>query len=147
MSEVSAPRRRRWLIAGLVLSLVLNAFFIGVTATDLLRPHRASGPLRFELRWLEDKLPADGFAKVEAAVGAIRPAVVAHVERLKQMRQSLGVLAAAPQPDRAAIDARLAEIRAELNQMNSEGQVAAMDALLALPPDMRAKLANGSSGQ
>jgi uncharacterized membrane protein len=144
-----AHRRRRWPMAALVLSLAVNAFFIGATATDFLRFRGISdgeGPraLRFELRWLEGQLPRAGFEQVEAAAGAIRPNAEAHIEKLKQLRQGLGELVAAPTPDRAAIDARLAEIRAELQAMQTEVQKAVVDSLLTLPPEMRAKLAEAS---
>jgi uncharacterized membrane protein len=142
---IAAGWRRRWLLYGLVLSLALNAFFIGAAATDLLRPHHKGGPLRYELKWLQGKLPADGLAKVHAALDAISPKVEQHVARLNELRLALGALAAQPQPDRAAIDQRLAEIRAELNTMVTEGQVAATDALLALPPETRAKLADSGA--
>src|SRR5258706_13614012 len=99
-------RRRHWPRVALVLSLALNAFFIGATATDLLRFHTPSDDglraLRFELRWLQGQLPRAGFEQVEAAAGAIRPDAEAHIEKLRQLRQGLGDLVAAPTPDRAA---------------------------------------------
>jgi hypothetical protein len=133
--------RRSWLVYGLLASLVVNAFLIGLAATEFFRPQHVGGPLRFELRWLEAKLPADAFARIKAAVDAIGPKVEAHIDRMKDMRVAVGALAAAPQPDRAAIDAKLAEIRAELGTMTAEGQATVADALLALPPDTRARLA------
>jgi uncharacterized membrane protein len=133
----------------LVASLAVNAFFIGATATDFLRfrgAHDGDEPraLRFELRWLEGKLPSDGLDHVQAAVGAVRPSAEAHIAKLKQLRVSLGDLVAQPTPDRAAIEARLGEIRAELQSMQTEVQKAVVDALLTLPPEMRAKLAEAS---
>jgi uncharacterized membrane protein len=152
MSDIAlrtAHRRRRWPMAALVLSLALNAFFVGATATDFLRFHgTADGDipraLRFELRWLEGQLPREGFSQVQAAVGALRPNAEVHIEKLKQLRLGLGDLVAVPTPDRAAIDARLVEIRAELQVMQTEVQKAVVDSLLTLPPEMRAKLAEAS---
>jgi uncharacterized membrane protein len=141
LSDAGRSDRRRWLVYGLLASLLVNAFLIGLAATDLFRPRHVGGPLRFELRWLQGKLPADGFARVAAAVEGIEPKVQAHIDRLKEMRRQVGELAAVPQPDRAAIDRKLADIRAELNAMTTEGQATVADALLALPPDMRAGLA------
>jgi hypothetical protein len=141
LSDAGRSDRRRWLVYGLLASLLVNAFLIGLAATDLFRPRHVGGPLRFELRWLQGKLPADGFARVAAAVEGIEPKVQAHIDRLKDMRRQVGELAAVPQPDRAAIDRKLADIRAELNAMTTEGQATVADALLALPPDMRAGLA------
>jgi uncharacterized membrane protein len=147
MSDVARPTtRRRWLAVGLVLSLALNAFLIGAAGTDLLRFLRPHGrdsdrPFRFELRWLEGRLPAEGLAKVQAALVALDPDADQRFARLKQLRQELGTLVAVAEPDRAAIDAKLADIRKELDQMLVKVQGASTDALLALPPDMRDKLA------
>jgi uncharacterized membrane protein len=137
--------RTRWLGAALVASLALNAFFIGAAATDVLRlTHQDGhdkGMLRFELRWLQGRLPPDAMAKVEAAVAAARPGTQAHIDRLRALRASLADLVAAPLPDRTAIDAKLGEIRAELGEMVGGAQAVTMDALLGLPPETREKLA------
>ena len=142
-------RRGRWPLLALVASLAVNAFFIGATATDLLRfrgSHVGDGPraLRFEMRWLEGRLPREGLDRVEAAVGAVRPSAEAHIDKMKQLRAGLAGLVALPTPDRAAIDARLVEIRGELQAMQSEVQKAVVDALLTLSPQMRAELADAS---
>lgn len=139
---------RRWLGVGLVVSLALNAFFIGAAATDLIRfdtdrDGRDRGVLRYELRWLGARLPPDAMAKVEAAVTAGRPAARQHIARLHALRADLGTLLAAPAPDRAAIDAKLAAIRAELDAMLGGAQAATIDALLTLPPAARSKLSGG----
>ncbi len=138
--------RRRWLGIGLVLSLALNAFFIGAAATDLIRfdkdrdGHR-SGVLRYELRWLAQRLPSDAMAKVEASVAAERPDARRHIARLHTLRTELGVLLAADPADRAAIDAKLAAIRSELDTMLGKAQAATIDLLLTLSPETRKKLA------
>ncbi len=138
--------RQRWLGFGLVLSLALNAFFIGAAATDMIRfdadkdRHR-HGVLRYELRWLAARLPADAMDKVEAAVAAGRPDAQRHIARLRALRTELGTLLAAGEPDRAAIDAKLAAIRSELDQMLGGAQAATIDSLLTLPPETRKALA------
>jgi len=144
-----ALRRSRWPLFLLVASLAVNAFFIGATATDFLRfrgGHAGEGPraLRFELRWLEGRLPREGLDHVAAAVGAVRPSAEAHIDKMKQLRAGLADLVAQPAPDRAAIDARLVEIRGELAAMQSEVQKTVVDALLTLSPQMRAELAEAS---
>ncbi len=137
--------RQRWLQIGLVASLLLNAFLIGANATDMLRFRKDADhhnrSLRYELRWLASRLPPDAMAKIEAAIAAKRSDTQRHIDRLRQLRGDLGNLVAVEQPDRAAIDAKLAEIRAELSAMEGETQATTLDSLLALPPQTRAKLA------
>jgi uncharacterized membrane protein len=132
-----------WLFIGLAASLVLNAFFIGAIATDVFRFSVAEKRhVNFELRWLEERLAPDDFATVAAAVVATRPEAEQHFAQLRTLRQELGVLAAAPEPDRAAIDAKLVEIRAEQNAMVTGLQSTVVESLLKLPPAARAALTN-----
>ena len=131
-----------WLFIGLAASLALNAFFIGAVATDAFR--FSAGEKRhvsFELRWLEERLAPTDFAIVETAVFAARPDAERHFARLRVLRQELGVLAAAPEPDRAAIDAKLVEIREEQNAMVTGLQATVVDSLLTLPASSRGSLA------
>jgi uncharacterized membrane protein len=152
MSAIALPpalRYRRWSVVALVVSLAVNAFFVGAAATDFIRFRTESdsaGPhsLRVELRWLEAKLPRPGVERIEAAIGAVRPSAEARIGKLRELRRGLGDLVAQPKPDRAAIDARLSEIRAELQAMQTEIQGSVIDALLTLPPEMRANLAEAS---
>jgi uncharacterized membrane protein len=141
---------RRWLVIALLVSLALNAFFIGAAATDIFRTSKKTGyggPIRYELRWLAGRLPAESMSRVEAAVAEGRPATEAHIERLRELRRGLGALAAAEEPDRAAIDAKLAEIRTELDLMLADAQKTTMDALLALPPEARVRLRDDQRGR
>ena len=64
-----------------------------------------------------------------------------HIERLHALRADLGLLLAAEPPDRAAIDAKLAAIRSELDTMLAGAQGATVDSLLTLPPETRKTLA------
>jgi Spy/CpxP family protein refolding chaperone len=65
----------------------------------------------------------------------------AQLDVLRAKRQEVNRLAAAPEPDRAAIDVALAEVRREAEAMRAEVHRATFDALLALPPETRARLA------
>lgn len=144
MTDIALPRRGRvpWLFIGLAASLVLNAFFIGAVATDVFRFSSAEKRhVSFELRWLEERLAPEDYAVVAASAGAARPEAESHIARLRALRQELGVLAAAPEPDRVAIDAKLVDIRAEQNAMVSGLQATIVDSLLALPASSRAALA------
>lgn len=145
--SISPATRQRWLIGVLIASLAVNAFIVGATATDFIHVrwpfgHTKGKPpqLRFELAWLRGRLPPDALTKIEAAVMTAEPATVAHIQTLRGLRRELAALIAAPQPDRAAIDAKLVDIRAELSLMQAEVQRASTDALVALPPDVRVKL-------
>jgi hypothetical protein len=62
------------------------------------------------------------------------------LQRVRDIRSEIMRLAAEPTPDRAAVDAKLAELRAESASMQEEIQAATYDALLALPPEDRVRL-------
>lgn len=147
MSAPLRPRRRvSWLFAALAASLAVNAFILGAFATDALRfSYAAKRPVSFELRWLEERLAPEDFAAVAAAVEASRPTADAHFDTLRALRNELGALAAAPAPDRAAIDAKLGEIRDEQRAMVSRLQGTIVEALLALPAAARITLAAPST--
>ena len=134
----------RWLTVALVGSLVLNGFLLGMIVTDALDPgHRRSGPRvgGFELRRLAERLPDDAIDEIEARLEAERPKFEARLDELRSAREEVYRLAAQPAPDRAAIDARLAALRAEYAAMQEEMQRATYDALLSLPPEVRVSLA------
>lgn len=146
MNAAWAPRAgRRWVVWLLAASLVLNAFFIGMLAIDTWQRRAAAsdGPraLQFELRRLADGLSEESEERIAARLETIRPQVEARVERLRGLRVEILAEAARPEPDRAAIDDRLAALRAEIETLQEEVQTATYDALLALPPEARADLA------
>lgn len=145
MSEAErALFRRRALGAVLFVSLVLNAFFVGLAVTEWRRDKAPAGPrvLRIELRWLEKGLTGEGVKRIEAALARLQPDVEARIARLRTMRGEVNVLAAAQNPDRAAIDAKIAAIKAESVAIQAEVEKTTYDALMALPPEMRRGLGN-----
>jgi hypothetical protein len=140
----SGPTRRRWPAIALVASLLLNGFLLGMLAVDYLRPHKGftgERMLRFELRRLDDRLPEEAIARIAAELQPLVPSMDAHLDRLRAIRADIRELAAAPEPDRAAIDERLATLRAESTGIQEEVQRATYDALLKLPSEARAALA------
>jgi hypothetical protein len=144
MTGWPASIRRNWMALALTGSLVLNAFLVGMLVAESFRGHRDHRLPRyagFELRRLADRLPADAVDRIAADLQALGPVMAAHLQRIRQTRAEIGRLVAAPQPDRAAIDARLAELRAESAAMQEAAQRATYDAVLALPADLRAGLA------
>jgi hypothetical protein len=144
MNNLLGLARRRWPAFALVASLVLNAFLIGMLVTDSFRSHRGPRGQRavsWELRRVADRLPDPAVAQIRAELATLAPAVEARFERFGTIRQEVNTLAAAPAPDRAAIDAKLAELRAESTAMQEEVQRATYDALLKLPAEARSRLA------
>lgn len=142
MSEAErALLRRRAVGVLLFVSLALNAFLIGLAVTDWQRD-RARSPriLRIELRWLERGLTSEGVKRIEAALAKLQPDVEARLSRLRTMRGEVNTLAGAASPDRAAIDAKIAQIKAESVAIQAEVEKTTYDALMALPPEMRAGL-------
>jgi Heavy-metal resistance len=142
--------RRRLLGGALLASLTLNAFFIGGAVTDLARMAgvgedsdraEASATLfRYDWRWLDGRLPDDAMAKIRADAGTDMPGAERRFEHLHELRTSLGMLVAAPKPDRVAIDAKLAEIRTELDRLLAETQATTIASVLSLPAQTRTNL-------
>lgn len=144
-----AKGKRNWLAMALVVSLAVNAFFLGALVTEFIRfRHRGdeSSPraVKMELRWLRDRLSADAVRSIESTLDPLKPDIVARIDRLKKLRAELGVLVAAPEPDRAAIDNHLREIRMEVGAMQEQIQSRTFESVLALPADQRAPLATPS---
>ena len=138
--------RRRGPALALVGSLVLNAFLVGVIAAEAFRGHRGDHRLPrfagFELRRLADRLPDEAVERIAADLQTLSPDIDAHVERIRAARDKIGVLAAEADPDRAAIDALLAEVRGESAAMQERVQRMTYDAVLALPAETRTRLAD-----
>ena len=149
MTAFFGPTRRRWPAVALIASLLLNGFLIGMLVVDRLGPEKrftASRAAAFELRRLSEWLPQDAIDRISAELRALEPSIEEHIARLRGMRAEIRRLAAEPTPDRAAIDERLAALRAEAAAMQEEVQRATYDVLLALPPEMRARLAEEPAG-
>ena len=155
MAEGGArPRRARWLWVALGASLALNGFFVGLAATDVGRKqlghHDGERQLRIfrsEIRGFKGRLSPESIATIETALRPLEPDIQARIDRLKSLRAEIDRHAAAPQPDRAAIDDLLREIRLEVGAMQDSVQRATFDALLALPPEARAPLATPREGR
>ena len=148
MSAPAAFLRRRWPAVALVASLVLNGFFIGMLVADALKPRRGFTGERMagiELRRIDQRLSEDAVETIAAEVRPLAPALNERITRLRAIREEIMQLAAEPDPDRTAIDERLAALRAEAAAMQEAVQQATYDALLELPADERAGLAERPS--
>lgn len=144
MDRLQVLSGRRWLIPLLAASLLLNAFLVGLLATDTFRhKRRGEGPrvVSWELRRLADRLPQEAIDRITADLAPVSAGFDDRFQALRAQRDAVSRLAAEPNPDRQAIDARLAEVRAEGERLQADVQRATYDALLRLPPEMRARLA------
>ena len=151
MSPRSWLRRRPHLLRGALLaSLTVNAFFVGAAVADLMHPAHGGDTasvadaratlFRYDWRWLDGRLPDDAMAKIEAAAGRDTQGAEQRFRHLHELRTSLGILVAAPQPDRVAIDAKLMEIRGELDRLLAETQATTIASVLDLPAETRTYL-------
>jgi uncharacterized membrane protein len=137
--------RRRWPAVALVASLVLNGFLGGMILADWLKPSRGFSGERvagMELRRFDERLSEQTVEAIAAALRPLAPELDQRIERLRAIREEIMRLAAEPDPDRGAIDERLAALRSEAAAMQEEVQQATYDALLKLPAGERAPLAN-----
>jgi uncharacterized membrane protein len=147
-SPRSGWRLPRWVT---VVSLTLNLFFVGV-ALGLAAVHmpfgspfagddgeRRSG-LYFELRGYADSLSEAHQQAIREQLALVMPEVDDLRARLRELREEIAELVVEPEPDRAAIDARLEEIRTLTNEMQEVVQRQGFDALLALPAEARGDL-------
>jgi uncharacterized membrane protein len=145
MTAPDPVRRRRIASIALVASLALNGFLAGALATGALRGHhhRDAGPrvFAFELRRLAEHLPREEIDRIAESLRPLEPEMRAQLDEIRAKRQAVNRLAAVPEPDRAAIDAALADVRREAEAMRAEVHRATFDAVLALPPESRARLA------
>lgn len=145
MSGLQAFLRRRWPAVALVASLVLNGFFLGMIVADSLKPHRVFNGERLagiELRRFDERLSETAVNAIAGELGPLAPQLDEHIRRLRAIREQIMQLAAAPDANRGAIDERLAALRAEASAMQEAVQKATYDALLQLPADERAPLAD-----
>lgn len=144
--KFESKTRRNLLWGLLVVSLAVNAFFVGATATDIARfrlgpEDKSPRIIRTELRWLKDRLSPDAIESIEKQLDTLKPDILVRLDRLKTLRSELNDLVAAPTPDKAAIDAHLRSIRLEVGAMQEQVQSRTFEALLNLPPEQRAALA------
>jgi uncharacterized membrane protein len=150
MSAAPTIRKWRWPAVALIASLVLNGFLIGMLVTNAFVPHRGmfNGErfARFELRRIDDKLPKAAVDQIAATLKPLGPNIDERLGKLRAIRAEVMRLAAEPTPDRAAIDAKLTELRAETADMQEAIQRATYDAVLGLPAEQRAHLAEAPNG-
>ena len=143
MNGAPSLLRGRWPAIALVASLVLNGFLVGMLVAGSLRPHRSDGPriVNYELRRLAERLPSDAVDRVAADLEPLAPRLEERIDKIRAIREEINQMAAAPTPDRAAIDRLFAELREEVARLQEEVQRATFDSLLELPAETRQSLA------
>jgi len=108
--------RPRWLIIGLVASLVLNLFLIGAGAGVIALGTRMAGqstpPRQIgALFWATDGLPQPDRRNMRQMFRDLRDEVKADTDRSRALRIAAWGAIADPKPDTAAINQKLAESR------------------------------------
>lgn len=135
-------RYARWPLWALAASLALNGFLIGAILSGYFVGERERrGMFYLETRIIGQNLPEEQADALRSSLRELVPEMRPNWRRLRELRREINELAAMPEPDREQIDARLAEIRAITSAMQAEVQMRVFDEVLALPPDMRARLA------
>jgi uncharacterized membrane protein len=139
------PEGRRGVVLALFASLAVNAFLAGLLIQDWMKPPQRGGLVRVESSYVIDRLPAQRRAEVSEELRDLAPELRPQWTRLRTLRREIADLAAAPTPDAAAIDKRLAEIRAITSSVQEQVQRRLFDAVLRLPPDTRKTLTGDES--
>ena len=147
MTDPTTPvRRRRWIAAALAVSLALNLFFLGAAAVQGWRWYsgerrHASPVFSAEWRGVLERLPREDRERIGRELRRLLPDFRAQRDELRRLVRELLVLAAEPEPDRAAIAAKQTEIRAVTSAMQATAQDRAFSVILDLPPAVRRHLA------
>lgn len=138
LSNIAGRKRLLWGI--LTVSVLVNGFFLGMLAMGYFDPPRKGG-LRGEVESVSRRLPSDYGERLRADVRSIVPELKPQWRRLRELHREIGAEAAKPQPDRAAIDARLEEIRAISISTQARVQARIFDQVLTYPAEVRQGLA------
>jgi len=136
---------RRTLLAILAVSLVANAFFIGYLGSQFYGRHAGENKSRYlsavGMR-LTKNLDASARKQVMSRLDEALPQYRALSEGRREAYAKLRDLLAAPQPDRAAIEALLADMRQKSAVLQVRVMNWAVDAVADLPAEQRRSLGN-----
>ena len=133
---------RRWRIAGITASVLLNVFLIGIVVGHVssLRalPRRFDGPL---VRPANLKaLPADERAHYETVMKPHREGIRQARQAHRRARETVEADIAAPTFDAQKLSADLAALRKANSTLQANANEALVDGLSALSPESRAAL-------
>jgi len=139
--------RPRWLLVGLIASVAVNLFLIGAAAGVVaLGAHMAwrAPPVRLgALFWATDGLPQPDRRQMRRMLRGARDEVRADTERSLALRIAAWDGLAAPNPDAAAIEAKLAQSRELDIGIRSRVEQRIVDYAVRLPSADRATFAAG----
>ena len=134
-------------------SILLNVFLLGAIAGGAWRWFAVYGtahaPQRLALRFATDQLPPERQQQFLDALKSARREGREYARAGREDRRQVLDLLAAPQLDRAALDAALAHTREADSAMRAQVESAVADYAATLTPDERVKFAEGleRSGQ
>ena len=137
--------RQRILNVTLVVSLLANAFFIGYAATRLLdnpADRSRGGILHAVGARMTKNLDDDARQQVSVALDELKPAYSEILDKRRDNYRQLRSLLAEPQVDREAVDGVIANLRNQSSELVFEVHDRAIDAIVALPAEKRAELAD-----
>jgi uncharacterized membrane protein len=139
--------RPRWLVIGLVASLALNLFLIGAGAGVIalgVRMAKAQPPRPVgALFWATEGLPQPDRRAMRMMLRDLREQVKGDTDRSAALRIDAWNGLAAPTPDTAAINQKLAESRQIDIAVRARVEQSLVDYAVRLPPADRAILAAG----
>jgi uncharacterized membrane protein len=147
-----SPRAGKWVLAALVVSLGLNLFVGGVVIGRGLHHHRdwsAERPspdrehrvIAFIGR-MAMALPPEDRAKFMAKMEGYRAELVQADRNFRDARKKVQDAIAAEPFDRNALESALGDVQAKMGDLQKVLHRALSDAVSALPPDARRKLAS-----
>ena len=133
----------RALIAALLISMLANAFLIGFFAERTMRasPVVPRGLVYVEGRAMIDRLPADHQQHVRAHMKEFARELRPQWAQLRKLRAEINALAAAKEPNVAAIEQKFEEVRLLTTQVQARVQNRLLTAVLPLPHEARQSLA------
>jgi uncharacterized membrane protein len=139
--------RPRWLIVGLVVSVVLNLFLIGagagVIALGARMAHDSGAARPGALFWATQRLPQPARANLRAVLRGVRDQLGQNTAQSRTLRLQAWGSVADPKPDVAAIKQALAQSRQLDIAARTKVEESIVDFAMTLPPAERAALSAG----
>lgn len=139
--------RPRWLVIGLIVSVAINLFLVGAAAGVIALGARIAAhrpPVRAgALFWATERLPQPDRRQMRQMLRDARAEVQADADRSIALRTAAWDALNTPNPDAAAINAKLAESRQADIGIRARVEQRLVDYAVRLPPADRAIFAAG----